>query len=80
MNEIDDLLQDKAKAKALGENGLKLVSERYDFPAYIADLESMFERTQVACLSRGEIGSVADTQNSALESQATGPQLRGVTV
>ncbi|MFN0078813.1 MAG: glycosyltransferase family 4 protein [Prosthecobacter sp.] len=76
---LDDLLQDKAKAKELGENGLKLVSERYDFPTYIADLESMFERTQVACLSRGETGGVTDTQNSALESQATRPQLRGVT-
>ncbi|MCX6848489.1 MAG: glycosyltransferase family 4 protein [Verrucomicrobia bacterium] len=41
---IDDLLQNKARAKQLGENGLQLVSERYDFPAYIAGLESMFER------------------------------------
>jgi glycosyltransferase involved in cell wall biosynthesis len=40
---IDELLQDKTKARRLGEAGLKLVSERYGFPQYIADLEGMFE-------------------------------------
>ncbi|WP_395747665.1 glycosyltransferase family 4 protein [Prosthecobacter sp.] len=44
---LDDLLQNKAKAKQLGANGLRLVSARYDFPAYIAGLESMFERAIV---------------------------------
>lgn len=39
---IDELLKDKPKARALGENGLKLVSERYDFDGYIRDLESLF--------------------------------------
>ena len=41
---LDDLLQNKTRAKQLGENGLRLVSARYDFPAYIAGLETMFER------------------------------------
>ncbi len=41
---LDDLLQNKARARQLGENGLRLVSARYDFPAYIAGLETMFER------------------------------------
>ena len=41
---LDALLQNKTRAKQLGENGLRLVSARYDFPAYIAGLETMFER------------------------------------
>lgn len=41
---LDELLQDKSKAKRLGENGFEFVSERYDFPSYIEDLEKMFER------------------------------------
>ena len=41
---LDDLLQDKARARHLGENGLRLVSARYDFPDYIKGLESMFAR------------------------------------
>ena len=41
---LKQLLQDKALARKLGENGLKLVSERYDFPQYIVDLENMFAR------------------------------------
>ena len=41
---LKQLLQDKALARQLGENGLKLVSERYDFPQYIVDLETMFTR------------------------------------
>jgi glycosyltransferase involved in cell wall biosynthesis len=40
---IDELLQDKSKARALGANGLKLVSERYDFEGYISDLEHLFK-------------------------------------
>ncbi len=43
---LDELLQDKAKAKQLGENGFKFVSEHYDFPTYIQDLEHMFERVK----------------------------------
>lgn len=38
----DELLQNKAKAREMGENGLKLVSERYDFEGYIGDLEALF--------------------------------------
>lgn len=40
---IDELLRNKALARRLGEIGLKLVSERYDFDTYIGDLEKMFE-------------------------------------
>jgi glycosyltransferase involved in cell wall biosynthesis len=41
---LDQLLADKPLARQLGENGLRLVSERYDFDQYIVDLETMFER------------------------------------
>jgi len=41
---IDQLLNDKPLAKKLGEAGLKLVSDRYDFDTYIRDLETMFAR------------------------------------
>jgi hypothetical protein len=40
---IDDLLRDKAKARRMGENGLALVSEQYDFDRYVAGLEAMFQ-------------------------------------
>ena len=40
---IDELLNNKPLAKQLGEAGLKLVSERYDFDGYIGDLETMFQ-------------------------------------
>ncbi|MCG8600190.1 MAG: glycosyltransferase family 4 protein [Verrucomicrobiales bacterium] len=39
---IDELLEDKAKAREMGEKGFELVSERYDFDGYIGDLEKMF--------------------------------------
>ncbi len=80
---IDDLLQNKAKARELGQNGLKLVSERYDFDRYIRDLEQMFEDVAVARLSEAETAVIRipkKTQSvevnhsplvSALESQAT---------
>ena len=32
----------KPLARQLGEKGLQLVSERYDFNGYIRDLETMF--------------------------------------
>jgi glycosyltransferase involved in cell wall biosynthesis len=41
---LRQLLLDKPLARKLGENGLKLVSERYDFNQYIKDLEDMFGR------------------------------------
>ena len=41
---LDELLQNKAQAKQLGENGFQWVSEHYDFDGYIGDLESMFTR------------------------------------
>lgn len=39
---LDELLQDKNKARKLGQNGLEFVSARYDFDSYILDLERMF--------------------------------------
>ena len=41
---VEQLLNDKPRAKQLGEAGLKFVSERYDFETYIGDLEKMFAR------------------------------------
>ena len=41
---LDELMLDKDKARALGENGFTLVSERYDFDRYILGLESLFQR------------------------------------
>lgn len=41
---IDELLTDKAKAREMGQNGLKLVSERYDFDEYLQNMESLFRR------------------------------------
>jgi glycosyltransferase involved in cell wall biosynthesis len=41
---VDQLLQDKPLARRLGEAGLRLVSERYNFTDYIASLEEMFGR------------------------------------
>jgi glycosyltransferase involved in cell wall biosynthesis len=41
---IDDLLRDKQKARRMGENGLALVSEQYDFDRYVAGLEAMFQQ------------------------------------
>ena len=55
---IELLLKDKPLAKKLGEAGLKLVSERYDFESYIGDLEKMFTRV-IAENSRKRNGSVA---------------------
>lgn len=39
---IDELLQDKAKARTMGTAGLALVSERYDFDRYLEKLETLF--------------------------------------
>ncbi len=41
---LRQLLTNKPLARQLGENGLRLVSERYDFDGYIRDLETMFGR------------------------------------
>ena len=45
---LRECLLDKALARRLGENGLRLVSERYDFDQYIRDLETMFQRVIAA--------------------------------
>lgn len=42
--QLKQLLTNKSLARRLGENGLQLVSERYDFDVYIRDLEKMFGR------------------------------------
>ena len=39
---LDQLLTDKAQARRMGDAGLRLVSERYDFDGYIRDLECLF--------------------------------------
>jgi glycosyltransferase involved in cell wall biosynthesis len=41
-NRVDLLLKDKATARTMGENGLQLVSEQYEFEGYISDLENLF--------------------------------------
>jgi glycosyltransferase involved in cell wall biosynthesis len=41
---IDGLLRNKEMARLMGENGLKLVSDQYDFDRYVANLEGMFRR------------------------------------
>ena len=41
---LDRLLQDKSLARAMGEQGLRLVSEKFDFEGYIDDLEDLFQR------------------------------------
>lgn len=41
---LDQLMLDKGKARELGENGLRLVTERFDFDRYIGGLESLFTR------------------------------------
>jgi len=41
---VEQLLKDKPLGKKLGENGLKFVSDTYDFETYIGDLEKMFSR------------------------------------
>ena len=43
-NSLDTLLRDKQKAREMGENGRKLVTQRYEFESYISDLENMFHQ------------------------------------
>lgn len=47
---LDQLLTDKSLARSLGENGRRLVNQRYDFDGYIRDLENLF--AEVASPSR----------------------------
>ncbi|MGZ4975138.1 MAG: glycosyltransferase family 4 protein, partial [Limisphaerales bacterium] len=39
---LERLLRDKLLARQMGENGLKLVNEKFSFDSYIDDLEKMF--------------------------------------
>jgi glycosyltransferase involved in cell wall biosynthesis len=39
---LERLLRDKVLARSMGENGLKLVNEKFSFDSYIDDLERMF--------------------------------------
>jgi glycosyltransferase involved in cell wall biosynthesis len=41
---VEELLQNKTLARAMGERGLQLVSDQYDFEKYIAGLEDLFVR------------------------------------
>ncbi len=41
---LDRLLQDKALARSMGEQGLRIVSEKFDFEGYIDGLEDLFQR------------------------------------
>ena len=41
---IDRLLQDKELARTMGQQGLRIVSENFDFECYIDDLEDLFQR------------------------------------
>jgi glycosyltransferase involved in cell wall biosynthesis len=41
---IEDLLKDKARAKAMGERGLEIVTRDYDFGRYLERLEDLFSR------------------------------------
>lgn len=41
---MDQLLSDKPLAKRMGEAGLQLVTERYDFERYLSGLEDLFRR------------------------------------
>ena len=41
---IDKLLQDKELARTLGQRGLQIVSEKYNFDHYIDSLEDLFQR------------------------------------
>jgi glycosyltransferase involved in cell wall biosynthesis len=41
---LEQLLNDKALARRMGESGLRLVSERYDFEGYLDGIENLFAR------------------------------------
>ncbi|MEZ5413305.1 MAG: glycosyltransferase family 4 protein [Opitutaceae bacterium] len=44
---VDELLADKAKARQMGQAGLALVNEHYDFESYLSRLEDLFSRVAV---------------------------------
>ena len=48
---LERLLDDKALARRIGENGYEFVTREYDFGRYIEDLEGLFERV-IASRSR----------------------------
>jgi glycosyltransferase involved in cell wall biosynthesis len=60
---LEQLLKDKSLARQLGENGLKLVSERYDFEGYISDLENLFDEV----IAERRYGNRAASAKLALE-------------
>jgi glycosyltransferase involved in cell wall biosynthesis len=41
---VEQLLNDKALARQMGEHGRQLVAEQYEFSKYINALESLFAR------------------------------------
>lgn len=52
---LDELLQDKGKARRFGTAGLQLVSDRYDFDGYISDLEALFNEVAHASVTEARI-------------------------
>jgi glycosyltransferase involved in cell wall biosynthesis len=50
---VDELLQNKTLAREMGERGLRLVSDQYDFSSYISRLEALFGR--MVSESSGEV-------------------------
>lgn len=71
---LDDLLQNKAKAREFGQNGLEFVSARYDFDRYISDLERMFTEVSTARLSKAE-NEVARLSKKELRGEGCQPPL-----
>ena len=52
---IDEILGDKAKARQMGEAGLALVSTRYDFDRYIANLQGLFQKLSQPSLTPPQV-------------------------
>lgn len=73
---LKQCLTDKPLARRLGENGFRLVSERYDFDQYIRDLETMFER--VLAEKRIQRNGADGHPRSRRRQQRPGQDLAGV--
>jgi glycosyltransferase involved in cell wall biosynthesis len=67
---LEMLLRDKEMARRMGENGLKLVNEKFSFESYIDDLEKMFatviSETQPASTYARDATSIATTASAAV--------------
>jgi glycosyltransferase involved in cell wall biosynthesis len=56
---LDELLNDKEKARRMGERGLEVVSRDYDFDEYLARLEDLFARMSSTVPHRRQKGAAA---------------------